>query len=130
MVKYVTAKKKGLFEEKAYWVARNDLYNEIEEAGRNPKDYMRSMGWDTSEITPELEECINLEITFDVDDVNKLAEAYEKAVLEILKEKPTMDLSKALYEAKFSNEVEDTLSNIVAERLLEAIQVCKRKLGL
>ena len=130
MVGYVATKKKGLFEEKAYWVARNDLYNEIEEAGANPKMYMRSMGWDTSEITPELEECINLEITFDVDDVNKLAEAYEKAVLEILKEKPTMDLSKALYEAKFSNEVEDTLSNIVAERLLEAIQVCKRKLGL
>lgn len=107
-----------------YETARSLLASEIDQAGYDPKMYMESMGWDTSEITPELAECIDLELTFDEDDVYEVMIAIGNEALEKLEEGEVEDVQKAIF---YAREETDTVVNIVAKRLLEAIETCKRK---
>ena len=110
-----------------YRDARNLVSSEISGVARNPKEYMESMGWDTSDITPELEECIELNLAFKPEDVLVVMEELGEEARRILEERPTTRLYEAIHEAMYEDDVSDALSNVIARRLLKAIEECKRK---
>ena len=118
------------FDGKIYYSAREQLFGEIEDAAKYPKMYMESMGWSVGEITPELEECIDLEITFTEEDVTEVAKELAKSADNALKSGEATSIFEALYLARYSDDVSDTMSNIVAKRLDEALSKCRRMLGL
>lgn len=106
-----------------YEAARGLVDSEISNVAHDPVEYMESMGWDTSDITPEIAECIDLEITFDEEDVILVMEKLGEKAAEELKKEKSEDVFDAVYHASF--EVSDELSNVAARRLLEAIKKCK-----
>jgi len=110
-----------------YNAARQRLLTEIEEAGSEPEAYAKAMGWNLR-LTPELKECIDLEISFTKGDVQKVAKTLAEVADELMEKGEATSIGDAMYLAELSDEVSDTISNIVAERLLEAIQKCKEQL--
>ena len=106
-----------------YNLARGLVRGEIADAAHNPKDFMKSMGWSTEGLTPDVEECIDLELTYSRRDVIDVMKALGEEAAKLYKE--TGDLSEALDYAMVSDEVSDTLSNVVAKRLLQALAICR-----
>lgn len=108
-----------------YESARSLVDSEISDAAHDPKGYMESMGWDTSDITPEIAECIDLELTFDVEDILTVMEKLGEEAKKLLESGEAKDVFDAVYRAKFEDDVSDAVSNVVARRLLEALKKCR-----
>jgi len=105
-----------------YEIARGLLDSEISNAARNPKLWAESAGWPTNYLTPSVEDCVDNEMHFTRRDVLDVMKALGEAVRELYEE--GMSVDSALNEAEYSDEVSDTLNNIVAKRLKEAIDFC------
>jgi len=107
-----------------YESARGLVDSETDEVSYDPIEYMKSMGWDTSDITPDVAECISLEISFDEEDVIAVMDKLGEEAAEKLRKGEVDDVFQAVYYARF--DVSDVVTNVTARHLLEALKKCKR----
>lgn len=103
----------------AYNVAHDVLSSEIEDFAFEPRGYLKSMGWDVTNLHSNFLEKVADEFDIPYEDYVELARLIERLY----------DAGMSDYEILNSDEVEDFVANIMAKEINRAIRSVRRKEG-
>jgi len=97
-----------------------------DELDKDVKELVNTFGWNIPDLD-ELEGCIELAISIDTQDEVKVAKALLRAAEKYLESGESETVSDAIFKALWDTRVDDVVTNIVAQRLSNAINLCREE---